>query len=59
MKKLIKPVGLGLMVVGVGALVALHVVQLTFVNVLLLVPLALVLTGFVLIVWGMKRESRY
>jgi len=59
MKKLIKPVGLGLMVVGVGALVALHVVQLTFVNVLLLVPLALVLAGFVLIVWGMKRESRY
>ena len=59
MKKLIKPIGFGLMVAGVGTLAVLHVVQLTFVTLLLFVPLAMVLVGFVLIVWGMKRESRY
>ena len=54
-----KHVGMGLMLVGVTLLVVLHLQHLTFVNMLLFVPLGLILLGLVLHVWAMKRESRY
>ena len=47
------------MVVGTAALLALHVLRLTFVNVLLLVPLCLILLGLMLHIWSQKEESRY
>ena len=47
------------MVIGVALLVVLHLLRFTFLNVLLFVPLAFVLLGFVLYLFGMKRESRY
>ena len=50
---------MGLMLVGVTLLVVLHLQHLTFVNMLLFIPLGLILLGLVLHVWAMKRESRY
>lgn len=52
-------VGLTYMLMGVALMVALHVYGLTFSNFLLLVTLGLVLLGFVVHVWTLKRESRY
>lgn len=54
-----KYLGLTLIVVGVLMLVGLKLVRLTFVNLLLRVPLLLVIAGVVLHVWQLKRESRY
>ena len=48
-----------LMVAGVALLVGLHWYHFTFVNLLLLVPLALILTGVLLHTWAMKRDSTY
>ena len=50
---------MGLMFVGVVLLVALHLLHLTFVNMLLLIPLGLILLGLVLHVLAIKHESRY
>ncbi len=52
-------VGLGLMTLGVVLLVVLHVLQLTFVNRLLVVPSLLILAGFLLHLHAQKRQSRY
>ncbi len=54
-----KSIGILLMVIGVTLLVALHLLRFTSFNVLLFVPLAFVLLGFGLYLFGMKRESRY
>ena len=59
MKLPFKTIGILLMVIGVALLVVLHLLRFTFLNVLLFVPLAFVLLGFVLYLFGMKRESRY
>jgi len=52
-------VGLGLMTLGVVLLVVLHVLQLTFVNRLLVVPSLFILAGFLLHLHAQKRQSRY
>ena len=59
MKTVFRYAGLALMLLGTACLVALHIVQLTFVNRLTVIPLALIVTGLVLHVWAMKRESKY
>ncbi len=48
---------MGLMILGVALLTALHLLHLTFVNMLLLIPLLLILAGAVLHVLAMKRET--
>lgn len=50
---------MGLMMFGVALLLTLHLLHLTFVNMLLLIPLCLILLGFLLHVHVMKKESRY
>lgn len=50
---------MGLMVVGVALLTTLHVLHLTFVNMLLLIPLSFILVGLFLHVRAIKKESRY
>ena len=52
-------IGLTYMCLGVAMLVLLHIYGLTFSNRLLLIPLALILLGFVIHVWVQKKESRY
>ena len=47
------------MIVGITILVALHLLHLTFVNMLLLIPLCLILVGLLLHVRSMKKESLY
>ncbi len=47
------------MAVGVILLVVLHLVNITFINLLLILPLCFILGGLILYVWGAKRESRY
>jgi len=59
MKWLKKHLGMGLMIVGITILVALHLLHLTFVNMLLLIPLCLILVGLLLHVRSMKKESLY
>ncbi len=52
-------VGLAYMLLGVVLMVVLHIYGLTFSNFLLIVTLLLVLLGFVIHVWTLKRQSRY
>lgn len=59
MKRIKKSLGLALMALGTVLLVVLHAFRLTFVNALLLTPLALVFLGLVLYVWALKQESKY
>ena len=59
MKFLKKYIGLGLISLGAMLLVVLHLLHLTFINILLLIPLGLMLVGTLLHVWAMKRESDY
>lgn len=59
MKWLNKHLGMGLMVTGVALLVALHLLHLTFVSQLLLLPLLFILVGILLHVRAMKKESKY
>ena len=59
MKFLKKYIGLGLISSGAMLLVILHLLHLTFINFLLLIPLFLMLLGTLLHVWMMKRESSY
>ena len=47
------------MVTGVALLVALHLLHLTFVSQLLLLPLLFILVGILLHVRAMKKESKY
>ena len=47
------------MALGTVLLVVLHVLNLTFVNALLFVPLLLILAGIVVHVYMQKRQSRY
>ena len=54
-----KNLGLGLILLGVVLLLVLHLLHLTFVNTLLLVPLIFILAGIVFHVWMMKRDSLY
>ena len=51
--------GLILMAIGVVSLTLLQVFHLTFLNVLLLLSLALVAVGLVVHVWLLKRQSNY
>ncbi len=59
MKRLKNALGLMLMALGTVLLVVLHVLNLTFVNALLFVPLLLILAGIVVHVYMQKRQSRY
>ena len=59
MKGLIGYLGTGLMVLGAVLLAVLHLLHLTFINSLLLLPLALIVGGIFLHVWTLKRQSRY
>ena len=59
MKKLKKGLGLGLMILGTSLFVVLHLLNLTFVNKLLLVPFCLILIGGVLYIYALKKDSRY
>ena len=51
--------GLILMAIGVVSLTLLQVFHVTFLNVLLLLSLALVAVGLVVHVWLLKRQSNY
>lgn len=59
MKSFLKYLGLALILLGVAFLVALHLLHITFITKLLLVPFFMVLCGTILYVWRLKRESRY
>ncbi len=59
MEWLNKHLGMGLMVTGVALLAALHLLHLTFVSQLLLLPLLFILAGILLHVRAMKKESKY
>ena len=59
MKRLKNALGLMLMVLGTVLLAILHVLNLTFVNALLFLPLLLILVGIIIHVYMQKRESRY
>ena len=59
MKFLTKYIGLGLILAGVALLVTLHVLHVTFVNMLLLIPLFLIVSGIVCHIWAMKCQSNY
>ena len=54
-----KYVGFSLIILGVLALVVLFLLHLTTVNAFLLASLLTIIIGVCLMVWGMKRESRY
>ena len=59
MKRLKNALGLMLMVLGTVLLAILHVLNLTFVNALLFLPLLLILAGIIIHVYMQKRQSRY
>lgn len=59
MKSLIKYTGLALVILGVAILVALFHYGLTFVNKLMAIPFFFILSGIVIFVWRLKKESRY
>ena len=59
MKKLKNGLGLMLIVLGSVLLVVLHVLHLTFVNTLLMMPLAMIVAGAVMMVYRQKRQSIY
>ena len=51
--------GIILIFIGVLTLVALYVFHITSINALLLVPLFFIITGVVLYVYGLKKQSLY
>jgi uncharacterized membrane protein len=59
MKSFLKHLGLALILLGVVLFVVLHLMSLTFITKLLLMPFIMVLGGTVLYVWQLKRESKY
>ena len=59
MKSFLKYLGLALILLGVVLFVVLHLMSLTFITKLLLIPFIMVLGGTVLYVWQLKRESKY
>ena len=59
MKWLKDHIGTGLMLLGTALLLAVHLLRLTFVNSLLVVPLLLILLGLLLHVRSLKRQSSY
>lgn len=59
MKSFLKHLGLALILLGVVLFVVLHLMSLTFITKLLLIPFIMVLGGTVLYVWQLKRESRF
>ncbi len=59
MKSFLKHLGLALILLGVVLFVVLHLMSLTFITKLLLIPFIMVLGGTVLYVWQLKRESKY
>ena len=50
---------MGLMLLGTTLLLAVHLLRLTFVNALLIVPFVLILLGLLLHVRAIKRQSQY
>ena len=50
---------MGLIVLGVVLLAALHLLHLTIINQLLLPPLVFIIAGIMLHVRAVKKESRY
>ncbi len=59
MKRLKNTLGLMLMALGTVLLAVLHVLNLTFVNALLFLPLLLIMAGIIIHVYMQKRQSRY
>ncbi len=59
MKWLRDHLGMGLMLLGTTLLLAVHLLRLTFVNALLIVPFVLILLGLLLHVRAIKRQSQY
>lgn len=59
MKFLKKYIGLMLILAGAMLLIVLHLLHLTFINLLLLIPFFMMLLGALLHVWMMKRDSSY
>ena len=59
MKSFLKYLGLALILLGVSLLVALHLLHITFITKLLLIPFIMVMAGVVIYVWQLKRESKY
>ena len=54
-----KYTGIGLIVFAVIWLVAIHLFHVTFVPILLTIPLVMLLAGFVYFLWGQKSDSKY
>ncbi len=59
MKSAIKYLGLTLILLGVAALVGIHLIGFPMANNLILIPFALIVAGAVIYVWRVKKESRY
>ena len=59
MKRLKNTLGLMLMALGTVLLAVLHVLNLTFLNALLFLPLLLIMAGIIIHVYMQKRQSRY
>ncbi|MCR5679926.1 MAG: hypothetical protein K6G08_06940 [Prevotella sp.] len=51
--------GVAFLVLGTGGLLTMHILGITFITRLLLIPFVFILLGAVLHVWAMKRESLY
>jgi hypothetical protein len=54
-----KYAGFCLVIVGVLMLAVLFFMRITMINALLLIPLLMIITGVLLNVWGIKRETQY
>ncbi len=59
MKWLRNHLGMGLMLLGTVLLLTVHLLRLTFVNALLIVPFVFILLGLLLHVRAIKRQSQY
>ena len=59
MKHFLKVLALILMAIGTVSLVVLHLYHLTFINILLVLPLCFILVGLLLYIVSVKLESRY
>ena len=58
-KTALQHIGIGLVALGTAILAILHLLQFTFINILLLLPLGIIIVGAMLFVRGQKGGSAY
>jgi len=59
MKSAFKYIGLTLILIGVALFIAIHLLGFPIANTLVVIPFVLILTGTVIYVWRVKKESHY